>query len=332
MGRVRRRKTIPIHRGKHKPRLISFEGLESRTLLSATPVIGLATQNSAVPASAASALSAGIQGYSPAQVANAYGFQSGAAAGANGSGQTIAIVEAYRNTAIVSDLAAFDKQFNLPAVPSLQQVNQFGGKTLPGTNSTWSQETALDVEWAHAVAPGANIVIVEANSDRLVDLVAAVDAARRIADVSVVSISWGVNESGGRDIVRLSLFGAGRSPEHHIRGFIRRTHVSIAGAMACGFPERGRGRWLDADVGRSRRNHLCAELPWTGTDSGASEYEPAPAYQKSSTRVVPDVVYNADPSNGFAVYEDSGGNRGWVTLGGTSAGRPQWPSLIALAV
>src|SRR5262249_34439124 len=74
---------------------------------------------------------------------------------------------------------------------------------------------------------------------------------------------------------------------------------------------------------------ITIEAPWTGSSSGASAYEPAPSYQNSPTRAVPDVPYNAEPSPGFAVFDTTNG--GWVPLGGTSAGAPQWAALFALA-
>ena len=99
-------------------------------------------------------------GLSPQQVDSAYGISSVSFSGVtgNGSGQTIAIVNAYNDSNIASDLAAFDKSYGLSAPPSFT-VDNLGTST---TNSGWAVETALDVEWAHAVAPEANIVLVEA--------------------------------------------------------------------------------------------------------------------------------------------------------------------------
>src|SRR5436305_15257930 len=103
----------------------------------------------------------GPSGLTPQQIASAYGvnqisFSGGKIAG-NGAGQTIAIVTAYHDPNITSDLAAFDKQYGLPN-PSLTVDNLGGATTDPG----WALETSLDVEWAHALAPGANILLVEA--------------------------------------------------------------------------------------------------------------------------------------------------------------------------
>jgi subtilase family serine protease len=81
------------------------------------------------------------------------------------------------------------------------------------------------------------------------------------------------------------------------------------------------------------------ELAWTGSGGGLSQYEPKPAFQQnllpvalliSKNRGVPDVAYDADPSTGVAVY-DTYGNGGWMQVGGTSAGAPQWAALLSIA-
>src|SRR5690606_14213158 len=77
------------------------------------------------------------------------------------------------------------------------QVDQNGGTAYPGTSSGWALETALDVQWVHALAPGANILLVEADSANFSDLTAAVDYARNVPGVSVVSMSWGAGEWAG---------------------------------------------------------------------------------------------------------------------------------------
>ena len=186
-------------------RFTSPELLEDRRLLSVAP----ATNVPVLPASPASnhlartsleilspgnlyplsgSLSPG--GLSPAQMRHAYGFDqitfNNAAVQGDGTGQTIAIVDAYDDPNIVADLTAFDAYYGLPAPPSFSRVGQNGSLTLPGTDpegagsNNWELETALDVEWSHALAPGANILLVEANSSTFSDLVStAVSYARR---------------------------------------------------------------------------------------------------------------------------------------------------------
>ncbi len=133
--------------------------------------------------------SAGPMGFAPAQIREAYGvgpfgasiITFGDGIQGDGAGQTIAIVDAYDDPTAVSDLHNFDMQFGLPDPPSFAKVNQSGDASpLPGTDPdgpfdvtgklSWETEESLDIEWAHVMAPQANIVLVECNSSSFVDL------------------------------------------------------------------------------------------------------------------------------------------------------------------
>jgi subtilase family serine protease len=180
---------------------LTVEHLENRLvpagILTALPGAHILQSGGAIPASGPALPS----GFSPSQISHAYGFDkitfnNGTVAG-NGSGQTIAIVDAYGDPNIASDLATFDSTFGLAAPPSFTKVSQSGGTPTTTTNQAWDMETSLDVEWAHAMAPGAKILLVEANSNSLSDLFSAVDYARRQPGVSVVSMSWDYYEWSG---------------------------------------------------------------------------------------------------------------------------------------
>ena len=93
---------------------------------------------------------------------------------------------ARNNPNISNDLAQFDQTFGLPAPPSFQVVNQTGGTKLPKNNKGWASETALDVEWAHAIAPGANILVVEASAS-LANFIAAMFELAESGHVPVIS-------------------------------------------------------------------------------------------------------------------------------------------------
>jgi len=120
--------------------------------------------------------------FTPGQIRHAYGFDQLSFANgrvqADGSGQTIAIVEAFHDPKITSDLHYFDRIFGLPDPPRFTHVNERGGTVFSSVNPVWALETAMDVEWAHAIAPRANLLLVEADSDSLSDLLAAVNFAR----------------------------------------------------------------------------------------------------------------------------------------------------------
>src|SRR5579885_1838802 len=125
-------------------------------------------------------------GYTPQQLRHAYGFDQ---LSATGAGQTIAIVDAYGSPTIQADLDTFCAQFGIPSTT----VAIYYPQGTPGTNSGWAGETSLDVEWAHAIAPGATIVLVAARSASTTDLFAAVDYAVGLG-AKQISMSWGGSE------------------------------------------------------------------------------------------------------------------------------------------
>ncbi|HYR59037.1 MAG TPA: S8 family serine peptidase, partial [Chthoniobacteraceae bacterium] len=132
-------------------------------------------------------ISASPSGYTVSQVRHAYGFDR---LTGNGAGQIIAIVDAFGSPTIQSDLNKFCATYNLPATSVAIYYPQGKVRT---TNSGWALETSLDVEWAHAVAPGATIALVVAKSARLGDLLSAVDYAASLG-AKQISMSWGSSE------------------------------------------------------------------------------------------------------------------------------------------
>jgi hypothetical protein len=324
------------------------ESLEPRQLLSASSPLMHSDAIRLSPNAATSATTQQVDGYSPSQIRHAYGFDiAGFSNGvtADGFGQTIAIVDAYNDPKITSDLASFDQQFGLTAPPIMKVVNQTGGTALPATDAGWSGEIALDVEWAHAVAPAANILLVEANSSSLTDLMTAVDYARKAANVSVVSMSWGGSEffswDGSEFTGQTQYDSYFTTPAGH-QGV---TFVAAAGDSGA----QGGVEWPASSpnvlsvggtslfVADQTPGTYYTESSWDGTSGGFSQVEGAPAYQSnvqtSQARTTPDVAYDADPNTGFAVYDSVAyqGMSGWQVVGGTSAGAPQWAGLVAIA-
>jgi hypothetical protein len=339
------------------------EELENRTLL-ATGLLGALH---AVPAAGVltPAFSTGQNppGYWPSQVRHAYGFDNIAA---DGTGQTIAIVDAYSNPNVVSDLAAFDQRFGLPGTDAaginsfLTQLNQSGNSTpLPAVDAGWAGEIALDVEWAHAIAPGANIDLVEANSTSFSDLLQSVSTAANQPGVVAVSMSWGGNE-----------FSSEASYDSYFTtpaGHTGETFVASTGDSGT----RYGAEWPAASshvlsVGGTTTNlsstdTISSETAWNltfnrfygfeGGGGGASGVVGRPSYQTTyfsdssnqrtvsntilnhNKRLTPDVSLDANPNTGYALYftDPSTGQTGWWTAGGTSAGAPQWAGLVALA-
>ena len=262
--------------------------------------------------------------YSPAQVRHAYGVDLLLAAGATGSGQKIGIVDAYGDPSIQTDLNNFCSYYGIPA--TTVQILYPQGQPRSG-NSGWALETALDVEWAHAIAPNATIVLSVAKSASFSDLLGAVDAAVN-AGAKVISMSWGGQESSGINAY-----------DSHFKapGVTYVASSGDSGELAAPYEVEwpasspfvvsvgGTSLYLDATGNRT------SETAWSGSGGGLSSVYLRPAYQigwqSLATRCVPDVAFLADPNTGVGVTY----GRYLYEVGGTSAGAPQWAALIALA-
>lgn len=264
-----------------------------------------------------------VAGLTPTQVKVAYGLT----AASDGSG-TIAVIDAYDDPAITSDLATFNKHFGLKSCTvSSGCFMKHKMSTSIAASTDWSGEIALDVEWAHAVAPGAKILLVEATSASTTSLMKAVDYARKRSDVVAVSMSWGGSEfsteanydSHFASAYGASFFASSGDDGHGVSWPAASARVIAVGGTTLGFTSTGK---------------VSSETAWSGSGGGESAYVPRPDFQtsagvKTSGRAVPDVAYDANPNSGFQVY-DSTGSGGWVVVGGTSAGAPQWAALRAI--
>jgi subtilase family serine protease len=258
---------------------------------------------------------AAIAGYSPSFIIGAYNLQSTN----GGSGTTIAIVDAYNDPNVASDIAAFSAQFSLPAANLV--IHKMSSTV--ASNMNWAVEISLDIEWAHAIAPYANILLVEANSNSLGDLLNAVNYARSQPNVVAVSISWGGSEFSTEtsyDSYFTSQYGA----------IFFASSGDTGGALI--WPSSSVNVISVGGTTLTQGASGYTETAWSGSGGGVSAYEPTPAYQSGldySNRATPDVSYNANPNTGFAVY-DSYGYSGWLVVGGTSCGAPQWAAIQAL--
>src|SRR2546429_9143386 len=140
-----------------------------------------------------------VSGYAPAQFPQAYALDrlacSSHAAHPCGSGQTVGIIDAYDDPTVEADLQTFDAEFGLAACTiATGCLTVATPRALPPADPTWAGEVSLDVQWVHAIAPGALILLVE-SIDRYSDnLLAAVDYAVNHG-ASVVSMSWGGAET-----------------------------------------------------------------------------------------------------------------------------------------
>ncbi len=277
-------------------------------------------------------------GMTPAQIRTAYGISSvgiGSIVG-NGAGQTIAIIDAYDDPNIVSDLHQFDLQLGLNDPPSFKVLNETGGTTPPTASGStgWSVEESLDVEWAHAIAPQANLILFEANSASDQDLIStAVNTARNTPGVAAVTMSFGGDEYSG-DTALDSVF---TTPSGHT-GVTFLASTGDSGAPG-GYPAFSPNVVAVGGTTLTINPSTYAwvsETGWTYSGGGKSAYEGEPSYQSgvqsSGWREIPDVSFDADPNSGVAVYDsyDFGSSSPWVQVGGTSVSSPCWAGLVAI--
>jgi hypothetical protein len=295
----------------------------------------------------------------PAQISHAYGFDNiwfkdangQATIRGDGSGQTIAIIGSLDDPFIGHDVGIFDHRFGLP------DFNQPGGPQLavawagsdngtpapPTADIGRIEEMSLDVEWAHAMAPAANIVLVEALTNEAQAYFDAVNYAKNITDPeghnpSVISMSFGWDLPNNQGIEQFDSYLSGTNG-------LGSHFVFVAASGDHGVPNYpATAPTVIAVGGTSLRldsqGNYAGEGIWTNSGSGPDTNEPEPSFQytvqSSGYRWTADVAYDADPASGFAVYDTPDnipflGQDGWIEEGGTSAGAPQWAALMAIA-
>jgi subtilase family serine protease len=279
-------------------------------------------------------------GYSPQQIRTAYGFyeatitRHGKSYIASGFGETIAIIDAYSDPNITSDAEMFDSTFGLSNYTTgttpflqIQQPDGIAPTTFRNEDDIagWAGETSLDVEWAHAMAPRATILLVEAYDDSLNSLISAIQYATSVNGVVAVSMSWGSAEFPYETTLDQYL----TTPSGHKDGYGKEGGIvftSSAGDDGSGASWPAASPYVIAvggtDLTTTSNGTYLSEVAWNGSGGGVSEIEGTNA---------PDVAYDADPETGFAVYDSVPyeGETGWAEYGGTSAGSPQWAALFA---
>lgn len=308
--------------------------------------------------------------YDPFQIRRAYQIDALMSRGFNGSGRTIAIIDAFQSPTLPQDLDGFDQLFDLPRrIDFFTQIAPYGLTPFDPTNADmvgWSAEISLDVEWAHAIAPAANVVLVLAASDADTDILNAIQYAVSHHLGDIISMSFGENES--------CVDPASLLAYHQL--FVEATQKNIT-LIASSGDDGAAGMTCDGNswtqavnqpasdplvtgiggtelhaAGYCLRSQGCnpavnplpgtyqGELVWnndlcdpTGASGGGFSVlfqEPLfqlPIRTGGVTRGVPDVAYSSAVCHGVLV--DWGG--AWYLFGGTSAGSPQWSAITAIA-
>jgi subtilase family serine protease len=312
----------------------------------------------------------GVPCYSPQQLQDAFGLTPLLRSGYDGKGQTIVIIESFGSPTIKADLKAFDEAYNLPDPPSFQVLAPLGTVPFDPTNSdqvTWAFETTLDVQWAHAMAPGASIVVLTSP----VDETEGVQGLPQFLELEryaishhlgkIISQSWGTTENTLFDPAGLAvinefekfyehaaahdvtvLAGAGDSGTSNVdlnnNPYTFPTVLFPASSpyvMAVG------GTTLEATSSGSYESETVWNDATGATGGGVSQYFREPEYQRAlpqsvqaqiaDHRGLPDVVFNADPVFIYIGFYSDPADNGFYTNGGTSESTPAWAGVISIA-
>jgi subtilase family serine protease len=272
--------------------------------------------------------------YDPAYLQLAYNLQPASAS--NGTGQTVAIVDAYDAPNAESDLAYYRNYFGLPPCSSasgcFNKVNQSGGRNFPRPNSGWAAEISLDLEMVSAICPNCHILLVEASSNGFANLATAMSYAAGHA-ANAVSNSYGGSEFSGETAYD-SAYGGKSGVAVTVSSGDNGYGVDYPAASP--YVTAVGGTTLVVPTGSGRQS----ETVWNGAGSGCSAYEAQQSWQsalgstytsKCGKRMVADVSAVADPNTGVWVYDTYGQYHGWYVFGGTSVASPIVASVYALA-
>jgi len=304
--------------------------------------------------------------FDPTQMRHAYQIDNLIKAGYTGAGRTIVIVDAFQSPTLPADMDTFNTTYSLPARSTYFTQVAPDGLTPFDPNDPnmvgWSEEITLDVDWAHAIAPGAKIVLVLAKTNNDADILSATKYAvdHRLGDV--ISQSFGENESCVDPAILKS--------EHKVFENATRKHITLlasSGDEGSAQQTCDGNSWVQAasspasdplvtGVGGTELHaaDYCltslgcdptanpapgtyqGEIVWNEFDSlstggGFSVLYKRPDFQdgtvRSKQRGVPDVAYDAAIYHGVLVnYAGS-----WYLFGGTSCGSPQWAGIVAIA-
>ncbi len=341
---------------------LRLETLEDRTVLS--PVIhpDYVVYNPNGTATPTGQPSPWSTAFSPSQVVKGYGFDQVKVGGIQqqGQGQTVVIIDAFDDPAFVSatditssaflasDLHQFDLEYNLPESNGFfTKMDQRGGTDYPTADSGWDGEISLDVEWVHALAPLAKIILMEGDSAGFSDLFSGAAAYAGQHDLgSVVTMSFGSGEFNGETSFQNLFNASGVS-------FLESTGDN--GSTGSGGVDRNSGfaGFLPnvvavggTSLSLNSNGTYNSESGWSGGGGGLSSFISQPSYQSGITihsgtstvnpkgkRAEPDVSMIADPNTGVSVYDSVNGGTSdpWFQVGGTSLASPSFAAVMAIA-
>jgi subtilase family serine protease len=309
-------------------------------------------------------------GYQPSDVQTAYNMNPLYKAGLDGTGETVAIVDAFGSTTIQADIAAFSAVMGLPPANLKVIGTPTESNFSTDANAGWATETTLDVEWVHSIAPGAKIILVVTPTNSFDDLFAGILTAASQPGVVAISNSWSGFEAGLDPTFQQSsdaafkLVGAQGMSLQFATGDSG-DNVSAIGFYDVGWPASSPNVTAVGGVSLGLKNnkHIAFQTAWGnniteiadtvalgsppllfpnneafdfGGGGGKSDVYPLPNYQRGlggSTRKIPDISWLADPFTGVEIVftSDAGGDLSIEVIGGTSLATPMFSALWAIA-
>lgn len=312
----------------------------------------------------------GFPCYSPQEIRDAYNLNTVLSKGFTGKGESIVIVDSFGSPTIAHDLHVFDEGYGLPDPPSFKVLAPLGTVPFNSNDPTmvgWAVETTLDVEWSHAMAPGANIVLMTSpvaeteGVQGMPQFLALEQYALNHHLGQVISQSWGATENtlftpAGRQVFQDFEQLYAQAAEQHVTVFASSgdfgsANVNIKGAFypfpTVNFPASSPlvtavgGTSLFATVTGEYRHETVWNNKTGASGGGISQVFAEPSYQESTLsssiqstlddhRGLPDISYNADPFTSILIFLSFiPGKAGYYAIGGTSEGSPQWAGIIA---
>jgi subtilase family serine protease len=331
----------------------------------------LLLSNAPQPPSDASCRSQGYDCLSPQELQNAYGLTPLLQAGFTGVGQTIVIIDSYGSPTIEQDLKIFDAGYGIPDPPSFTVLAPLGKVPFNPNDSGqvgWAFETTLDVEWAHAMAPGANIVLLTSPVNEtqgvqgLPEFLYLEQYALDHHLGQIISQSWGTAENN-------LLTPAGQLLVNSFEAFYSAAALEKVTVLASAgdtgsanvddngnfytlptvlFPASSPlvtavgGTTLNVDTNGNYQSESAWNNSFGATGGGVSQQFSEPLYQfplpasdqqiLNQHRGIPDIAYDADPNTANQVYVGffpTPADNGYYLQGGTSEGAPQWAGIVA---
>jgi len=308
--------------------------------------------------------------YSPQEIQHAYGVDQLTSRGFQGKGQTIVIIDSFGSPTIASDLQTFDAGYGLPDPPSFKILAPLGSVPFDPNGPDeigWAEETTLDVEWAHAMAPKASIVLLTSPVDEtegvqgLPEFDQLINYALDHHLGNVISESWGATEntlfnpageqvinSFNRSYARAALMGVTALASTGDDGVANlETDLStIYPFPTVNFPAASPlvgaigGTSLTADTSGNYQSETVWNQGNAATGGGISQQFREPIYQAflprsvqhelGGARGIPDVSWNADPRTPVLIYLSLPVlTPGYYGIGGTSEGSPAWAGVVA---